>query len=84
MPLCENPHNERGRALLDERGPKTRGEHQEGRVIRALHYVGRISASVASGLLETLAPRRASAAEEFLALNDVLLPWDQAFLLEEQ
>jgi hypothetical protein len=41
-------------------------------VIKALRYFGRVSASVAAGLLETLAPRRKSPAEHFLALDDAL------------
>jgi hypothetical protein len=39
----------------------------------ALRYLGRVSASAAGGLLETLVPRRKSAAERFFALDAVLV-----------
>jgi hypothetical protein len=42
-------------------------------MMKALRYLGRVSASAAGGLLETLAPRRESAAERFFALDDVLV-----------
>ena len=41
--------------------------------MKALRYLGRVSASAAGGLLETLVPRRESAAERFFALDDVLV-----------
>lgn len=42
-------------------------------MIKALRYLGRISASAAAELLETLVPRRKSPAEQFFALCDVLM-----------
>jgi hypothetical protein len=42
-------------------------------MMKALRYLGRVSASAAGGLLETLVPRRESAAERFFALDDVLV-----------
>jgi len=40
-------------------------------VIKALRYFGRVSASAAAGLLETLLPRRKSPVEEFFALDSI-------------
>jgi hypothetical protein len=42
-------------------------------MMKALRYLGRVSASAAGGLFETLVPRRDSAAERFFALDDVLV-----------
>lgn len=39
-----------------------------------LRCIGRVSACVASGLLETLMPRHKSAAEEFFAVSILLRP----------
>ena len=41
-------------------------------MIKALRYIGRVSAGAAGGLLEMLVPRRESAAERFFAPDDVL------------
>lgn len=40
--------------------------------MNALRYIARISAVAASGLLETLVPRRKSPGEQFFAMGDAL------------
>jgi hypothetical protein len=42
-------------------------------MMKPLRYLGRVSASAAGGLLETLVPRRESAAERFFARDDVVV-----------